>query len=139
MAVFILDTTTLTHLQRGHPRVIAALTAHAGDTIAVTTVNVEEMLGGWYDQMRKVKTHVDEARASQLLADATTFLAKFPIFPLTVAALDRYDQLRRLRLNVGKRDLKIAAVALELGAVVVTDNAVDFRRVPGLVWEDWTS
>ncbi|WP_439623138.1 type II toxin-antitoxin system VapC family toxin [Gemmata sp.] len=65
-------------------------------------------------------------------------LAHYPIFATTEPALDRFDQLVRLKLNVGKMDLKIAAVALELDATVVTDNAIDFGRVPGLKWEDWT-
>jgi len=35
-------------------------------------------------------------------------------------------------------DLKIAALALELDATVVTNNIRDFSRVPGLKVEDWS-
>ncbi|HET6575501.1 MAG TPA: hypothetical protein VFG68_18000 [Fimbriiglobus sp.] len=41
------------------------------------------------------------------------------------------------RKNIGANDLKIAATALEVGAVVVTGNARDFGRVPGLIHENW--
>lgn len=138
MAVYILDTTTFTHLRLGHPRVVANIAAHGNDTIGLTSVNVEEVLSGWYTRLRRARTNAELATASRLLADAAMLLGRFPINPLTEPALDRYDQLRRLKLNVGGMDLKIAAIALELGAIVVTDNVSDFGRVPGLVWEDWT-
>lgn len=138
MAAYLLDTTTLTHLQASHPAVTANLAAHAGDAVGVSAVNVEESLGGWYARSRQARTNAAEAAASQLFAAAVGFLAKFPIHPLTEPILDRYDRLRKLRLNVGRNDLKIAATALELGAVVVTNNATDFGRIPQLVWEDWT-
>jgi tRNA(fMet)-specific endonuclease VapC len=139
MDAFVLDTSTITQLQRGHPRVTQALAAHAGDFVAVTPINVEESLGGWYTLLRRARTPDQEVAAYQLLADAVTLLGQFPIVPLTRAARDRYDQLARLKLRVGRMDLLIAAIALEVGATVVTNNVADFRRVPGLQWVDWSA
>jgi len=48
--------------------------------------------------------------------------------------------LARLRPNaqtIGPYDLMLAAQALRLGAVVVTNNTAEFARVPGLNVEDW--
>jgi tRNA(fMet)-specific endonuclease VapC len=101
-------------------------------------VNVEEALGGWYALLRQARTNAEQARAASRLANAFMFLAQFPVYPLTEAALDRADQLAKSRLNVGKMDLKIAALALELGATVVANNRRDFGRVPGLVIEGWS-
>ena len=38
---------------------------------------------------------------------------------------------------IGANDYWIAAQALALGAVVVTDNPSEFARVPGLITENW--
>lgn len=138
MALYLLDTTTVTVLRRGHVRVESQLAAHTGDTVCVTSINVEEVLGGWYAKLRRARTKVEIAAASLLLAESTMLLGQFPVFPLTEPALDRFEQLARLRLNIGGMDLKIAAIALELGAVVVTNNIRDFGRVPGLAVEDWS-
>jgi tRNA(fMet)-specific endonuclease VapC len=135
MAVYLLDTTTLTLLQRNHVRVSAA---RGADTVGITALNVEEVIGGWVALLRRAKTNAQEAQASRSLADAVAFLARFPIYPLTVTAPDTFDRLVKLRLNVGTTDLKIAAVALDLGATVVTNNTRDFGRVPRLLWEDWS-
>jgi tRNA(fMet)-specific endonuclease VapC len=138
VATYILDTTTFSHYQRSHPVVLSQLSAHSSDTVGVTSVNIQEALGGWYQLIARSKSPSAVELASKLLAETVIGLASFEIFPLTVPAIHRYEQLLKLKLNVGGQDLRIAAIALELGAVVVTNNAVDFGRIPGLAWEDWT-
>ena len=139
MAIYVLDTTTLSHLQRSHPRVLTryVLAVVAGDAVGTTTVNVEEVTGGWVGQLRRSKTPAQEAIAAEFLAEAVRGLADLTIHHTTVPALARFDALVRLKLNVGRADLKIAAVALEVGATVVTDNLRDFGRVPHLAAENW--
>lgn len=66
------------------------------------------------------------------------FFQDMPLLPFTVAAIARCQSLLRQNLNVRKNDLRIAAIALEHNAKVVTANVRDFSRVPGLSVEDWT-
>lgn len=40
---------------------------------------------------------------------------------------------------IGPNDLLIAATAMARGAILVTHNTGEFRRVRGLSWEDWTT
>jgi len=47
------------------------------------------------------------------------------------------EQLLRALPEVAD-DLRIAAIASEVGATVVTRNLRDFQRVPGLACEDWS-
>lgn len=60
------------------------------------------------------------------------------ILSFTEPAINRFDSLRATGLNVRKMDLRIAAIALEHGAIVVTRNRQDFQRIPGLPIEDWS-
>jgi tRNA(fMet)-specific endonuclease VapC len=41
-------------------------------------------------------------------------------------------------LRVDTMDLRMASIALSRGLVLLTRNAADFAKVPGLVIEDWT-
>jgi tRNA(fMet)-specific endonuclease VapC len=59
------------------------------------------------------------------------------ILAFTEAAIDRYEQLRKLKLGVKANDLRIAAIAIDKSAIVVTRNRVDFGRVPDLQIENW--
>ena len=54
------------------------------------------------------------------------------------AALLR-SKLSRMGKPIGPYDLLIAATALEHQLTLVTHNVREFRRVEGLVVEDWTS
>ncbi len=47
-------------------------------------------------------------------------------------------ELERAGTPIGPYDLLIAAQALRSGSTLVTANVGEFRRVPGLAWEDWT-
>ena len=48
------------------------------------------------------------------------------------------DELERKGQTIGNMDLLIAAHALAEDAVLVTNNACEFLRVPGLAVEEWS-
>ncbi len=58
--------------------------------------------------------------------------------PYPESAIQRHDTLKALKLNIGKMDLRIAAITLEYNGILITRNLRDFQRVPGLTIEDWT-
>lgn len=134
----VLDTDTLTLYQGGHPAVVQHVVAHPLEHLAVTVISVEEQLTGWYTQLRQVKGRDQLARVYQRLAEGVQFLAQFQVLSFTEPAILRYEYLKGLKLNVGKYDLRIAAIVLEHGDILVTRNTRDFQRVPNLVLEDWT-
>ena len=97
------------------------------------------VLSGWYALLRKVKGTQALARAYQRLADNVAVLSHFPILSFTETAITRFDELKRLKLGVKHMDLRIAAIVLVNGGTVVTRNLRDFRNVPGLAAEDWST
>jgi tRNA(fMet)-specific endonuclease VapC len=135
---FLLDTDTVSLYLRNHPPVCGAIVAHRGDELLISVITVEELWDGWQAVIRKAKTPPEVGAAYTRLADTLNELRSWSIVPFTTPAVERYAGLKKQKLNVGAGDLKIAAIGLETGAVVVTRNARDFRRVPGLTIEDWS-
>jgi tRNA(fMet)-specific endonuclease VapC len=54
------------------------------------------------------------------------------------AAIEQFEQFKALKLGVKAMDLRIAAIALDYGAVVVTRNRRDFECIPNVKVEDWS-
>src|SRR5438067_149055 len=132
---YILDTDTLSHYQTGHPRVVRAVNAWPPGTIGVTIISVEEQFTGWLSLARRQKRPDQIASAYDGWTRAVISLSRFAVVGYSAPAIARYEQLLRLKLKVGKPDLRIAAIALEHGASVVTCNRRDFQQIPNLTIE----
>src|ERR1700730_16393687 len=118
----VLDTDMVTLYQFGHPAVVRQLTQHLLEEMAVTVLTVEEQLTGWYSRLRRVKRREELARTYQHMTDGIEFLTQFKVLSFTEPAIERYEQLKGAKLNIGKTDLRIAAIVLEHGAILVTRN-----------------
>jgi tRNA(fMet)-specific endonuclease VapC len=138
VSLFVLDTDLLTLYYRGDPVVVGAVDARSPTDLAISVVTVDEQLTGWYTLTRRARLPAELARAYANLGDSVVRLARWRILPYTESAIARVAELKALRLNVGLMDLRIAAIAIENGAAVVTRNRRDFSRVPGLSVEDWS-
>ena len=138
MSLYVLDTDIMTLYQYGHPRVAQHVLARPVAQLAIAVISIEEELTGWYTKLRRVRKRDQLARVYQRMADAVPFFARFRILSFTEPAILRYESLRAAYRSVGKNDLRIAAIALEHGATVVTRNVRDFKQVPGLKVEDWS-
>jgi tRNA(fMet)-specific endonuclease VapC len=138
MSLYVLDTDILSLYQTGHPRVVSQISHHAGEDLCITILSVEEQLSGWYTLLRRTKDKARLARIYERMTATVRFLSRLEILSYSEPAIDRFELIRALKLGVKAMDLRIAAVALESGATVVTRNLADFRRVPGLRVEDWS-
>jgi tRNA(fMet)-specific endonuclease VapC len=139
VSLFALDTDILSLFLTGHPTVRQNVAARPPGEVATTVISVEEILSGWLANIRRARRPDRIAFGYQRFAQAVTGLAAWTILPFPVTAIARFDQLKALNLKVGGNDLRIAAIALEHGATVVTRNRKDFGRVPGLATADWSA
>ena len=138
MSLYVLDTDRLTLWLRGQPRVCERLLTHHPAELCTSIVTIEEILNGWYTQIRRAKNDEQMARAYAALQQTLDIGSRVPILAFDRAAIQRFNELRKRGRRVGTNDLKIAATVMEHEAVLVTRNQSDFGRIPGLAFEDWS-
>ena len=91
--------------------------------------------GAEINRIRGGKSRASIALTSSQFVAAVSFLATFALAPYTEAAEAIYQTYRAAKLK--GMDGRIAAHAVSLGAILVTENTADFAGVPGLTLENW--
>ena len=135
---FILDTDIYSLFLRRNAEVVGYVVRHEHDELSITIVSVQELWGGWSAALAKAKSAEELAYAYGKLTATIHDLKDWRVTSCTSAAVIRYQALKKLKLNIGANDLRIASIALELGATVASRNLRDFQRVPGLQVVDWS-
>lgn len=129
---YLLDTCVLSDFARGDPATLTRLKATSPAEVLISSVTVMEVEFG---------LALNAARARKL---APVLRALFGA--VTVAAYDSADAhstaalraaLQKKGRPIGAYDALIAGSALARGLVLVTSNEREFRRVSGLVVENW--
>jgi tRNA(fMet)-specific endonuclease VapC len=139
MSVYLLDTDHVSLVQHGHPFVNPRINSHPATDVAISAITIQEQMTGWQGRLNRLRTPPQIADWYLRLVDRIfPVWGQFPLLSFTEPAVLRFQHLRSLRLNIGMMDLRIAAIALENGLIVVTRNRRDFGRVPGLITEDWS-
>lgn len=131
MTVYLLDTPTAVAAMRGTAGLDSRLQRLQPDEWCISAITHAEMRYG----------AALRPQAIQLERYVDAFLAAARTEPWDAACADFHGVLRaRLRAKghvLGDFDEMIAAHALALGAVLVTDNLRHFKRVDGLRLENW--
>lgn len=139
MRLYVLDTDISGFVQNEHPTVTARINALPDDDIVATTVvTFGEDLSGWLPACRRARNGQARAQAYERLMDGLDFYREMICLPFDEVTATIFDQVRAQKIRIGTNDLAIAAITLSVNGILVTRNAVDFQRVPGLVFEDWT-
>ncbi|MBX7206890.1 MAG: type II toxin-antitoxin system VapC family toxin [Verrucomicrobiaceae bacterium] len=109
----------------------------SGDECFLTVVTAQEVLKGWLAQIQPHHQRDRGVSAYHDFQDSLEGISKWFLLPWTDDAADIFDSLRGRKVNIGAMDLRIASIALEYNATVLTRNFADFKKVPGLRVENW--
>lgn len=139
MSLWILDTDTLSLFLRGEFHVCQRVSSVAPEELAVAIITVEEVLTGWYAEVRRARRDDQLVRAYASLQQAVEFFRLVRILPFDVDSVRRFHQLRQQYRRLGTNDLRIAAIAMEHLGIVVTRNERDFGLIEGVATEDWSN
>lgn len=139
--MILLDTdhlSILTHTDNPRCETLRTRLRASGDTeIGVPAPCVEEQLRGWLARINKAAEPDTQVFGYDQLLASIKFLASWNLVRFDERAAEELRRLRASRIRIGTQDLKIAAIALVHDALLLTANARDFRKVPGLRWGNW--
>lgn len=130
MPRYLLDTNMCIYLMKNQPEEIARRFAqcYVGDVV-MSSITYAELAYG-------VAVSANPEREKINLA---SLIEDIQVIPFDSAAGEAYGPIRLATREVKKDalDKLIAAHAVSLNAIVVTNNTKDFAKYPGLVVENW--
>ena len=140
--MYMLDTNVVQYIIRRNPRVMARVISVTAP-ICVSGVVVEEMVvSGFVAEINNIRSGKSKADLQRTYADFLQQLKDLNGFDTRPYTNDAEAIYRSLKSGKGSAKVKamdgrIAAHALSLGAVLVTENVADFMITPGLAVENW--
>jgi len=138
MKLYVLDTDHASLFQREHHQVVARIGEKSPEQLAVAIITAEEQLKGWLAQIKRASSSQSRITAFAGLRKTIRYFNTIQILDYDFAAETQFANLRQQKIRIGTQDLRIAAIALSTGSILVTRNCLDFAKVPGLMLEDWS-
>ena len=133
MPRYMLDTNICIYVIKNHPPELRARFNNAADELCISSITLSELHYG----------AEKSARRAENLKAVAQFSARIEVLAFPEKAAAHYGQLRadldHLGTPVGPFDMLIGAHARAEGLTIVTNNAREFRRLPGVRVENWIS
>lgn len=124
MTAYLIDTDCAVYAMLGtHPLLRERLVQCEPGEVAISAVSFAEIVMG---------ENLGHPPDRVVIED---FVSVVPILPFDEVAARAYA---RLPFKRARFDRLLAAHALSLGAIIITNNEADFADVPGLKVENWT-
>lgn len=131
--LYMLDTNICSYIIRNKSQSIKEKLQEVekNHTIALSSIVVSELLYG-----------ATKKDSPKLMRIVSAFIDNFIIYDYAKVSAQSYANIRtdleKKGQIIGANDLLIASHTLSLGAVLVTNNTREFKRVEKLSLEDWT-
>lgn len=126
---FLLDCNAVIALFKGHSGFLGQLRQHQPGDFVLSSIVVHELRYGAYKSQRKDENlrRIDDLQFETLAFDAED----------ARCAGELRAMLALAGTPIGPYDVLIAGQAMARALTLVTHNAREFQRVPGLKFEDW--
>lgn len=127
---YMLDTDSVSYILRAHGRVAERVFEHAPSALCISAVTLAELRFG-----------ADKRGSRKLHKLIDTFVTTVAVMPFGADEAQCYGRLAATLMArgtpIGSIDTMIAAHAMALKLVLVTNNVKHFDRVTGLKCENW--
>lgn len=132
MLKYLLDTNIVIYTMKKRPQQVKARFEQNNGRMAVSSVTAGELVFG-AERSQQVDRN---------LTDIEALLSRLDVLSFDSKAAYHFGQIRAALYQagqpIGPYDMMIAGQARSLGLILVTNNTKEFKRVPGLVMEDWS-
>ena len=139
---YLLDTDHLSILQRqagqDYINLSTRMAHYTLSDFAISTVTFHEQMLGSHTYINRARNLKDMVKGYEMMTRLVRDFKVLPLVSFDMNAATALSQLLSQRVQMGKMDARIAAIALSCGLTLLTRNHRDFSKVSGLVIEDWT-
>ena len=133
MLKYLLDTNIVIYVVKRRPiEVLTLFNRHHG-RMAISAITLAELIHG-----AEKSTNIEKN-----IAVVEDFVSRLSVLPYDDKAAWQYGSIRaaleKVGQPIGNNDLHIAAHARSLGLTLISNNLGEFKRVPGLLVENWVA
>jgi len=140
---YLLDTDHLSILQRqagqDYINLSTRMAHYPLSDFAISTVTFHEQMLGSHTYINRARNVNDMVKGYEMMTRLVRDFKVLPLVTFDTSAATVLSQLQSQRIQLGKMDARIAAIALSSGLILLTRNHRDFGKVTGLRIEDWTA
>ena len=138
---FLIDTDHASLIQQKIEPEFSTIASHLAawsTEVVYSIISIHEQFCGSHSYINQARNPGNLVAGYARFADLVAFYKPMSVIPFDESAALELHRLKTAGVRIKAMDLRIAAIALSRGLVVVTRTNRDFERVPGLVTEDWT-